>query len=315
MVDKHWYKRKAFLLSALCTAFTVSLAAFSYMSFAWFTSERTATVNFSSIKVSAGLTVSVDYCKLNINGGAASATASNGYKLSEASSLVTSNFAGSYVYSDLFASGDTAHYATSYMAPLYASTFAIAVTNPEGSNAVTPVLYLTGFTTPRSSTDALGVGTGTYTLGDYFSLNQALRVYCTYTSGSSTDIQTFLNKSFVDSSVTTEGSVYDTTDDVFVDNSASPSAKYAINKGSDTSNIVSCSDKWATGTSLAGGSTGYFLITIYLSNDSSTFYTNVGSTTVDSNTINLWQASTSGNSNPYQSISGFAFSSLLINPE
>lgn len=314
MVDKKWYKRKAVLLSALCTAFTVSLAAFSYISFAWFTSQRTATVNFSSLKVGGGMEVSVDYCKLNINGGKSSATASNGYKLSEAPSLVTSNFSSSYAYDNLFTSGDTAHYATSYMAPLYASTFAIKVSNPDGNNPVTPVLYLTGFTTPRSTTDAIGEGTGTYTLGDYFSLNQALRVYCSYSTGTASEIQTFLTKSFVDSSITTEGSVYDTTDDVFKDSTTS--AKYVMNKGATTSNAVSCEDKWATGSSIAGGGVGYFLITIYLSNDSSTFYSKVGETTVGSSTVSLWQTdATTGNSNPYQSISGFAFSNLLINPE
>jgi hypothetical protein len=258
--------------------------------------------------------VSVDYCKLNINGGKSSATASNGYKLSEASSLVTTNFAGSYAYDTLFGAGSSAYYSTSYMAPLYASTFAIKVSNPDGNNPVTPVLYLTGFTTPRSTTDAIGVGTGTYTLGDYFSINQALRVYCTYTSGTSSDIQTFLTKSFVDSSVTSEGSVYDTTGDVFKDSTTS--LKYVMNKGADTSNVVSCEDKWATGSSIAGGGVGYFLITIYLSNDSSSFYSKVGETTVNSSTVNLWQKdASSGNSNPYQSISGFAFSNLLINPE
>lgn len=304
------------LLSALMTAFTVSLAAFSYISFAWFSANRQASVNFSSLTVSGGLTVSVDYCKLNVNGGASGATVSNGYMMKNAQSLVESNLSSTYTYANLFASADTDQCSTQWMAPLYASTYAIKVTNPANNNPTKPVLYLEGFTSPSSTTDALATGTGTqadpYVLSDYLSLNKALRVYCEWTTTPDTALQAFLTKTFDDTSVT--DGTYDTTGDVFI-NTAVSSNKYAINAGAATSGVVSANDLWATGTTLASDSIGYFLITIYFSNDSSTFYNKVGTTTVDSKTVNLYQASTSGDSNAYQSITGFAFTDLLINPE
>lgn len=309
-------KRKGLLMAALMAVFSLGIASFSYFTAAWFSNQRSATVNFSNLKTSEGLSVSVDYCKLNLDHGATGGSSvSNGYLINNAGTLVTNNYSGTYTYSNLFAAAgtDTSKLKHADGAPQYAATYSLKVINNSGA-ATIPTLYLMGFLTPHSTLDAVAEGNETdgYTVGDYFSLNSVLRVYCQYTSTPDTDLSTFLNRNVITSTNTAEGAVSDSTGDVFVDSNGD---KYPLNSGATGNTVSGITDKWATGSSLASGSTGYFLITIYYSDDSSTFYEETSTATVDSQVVTLYSKSTSGNSNAYQSLDSFAFSSLLLNGE
>lgn len=264
--DKKFYRKRSLILLFVYSLTILTLGTCTYASLAWFTPKRTADLNFSSITVGEGFSVKVKYLSYNAqtDGGK---TYFHGYKRSDITTLdssfsYTSNFLDTDTYETLDPLGNA------YFAPLYASTYCFEITY-EGDETSFGI-SLSSFSAPASTTEFSD------SLSDYISLSEAIDVFTAYSDGTDLDAEA---KAFLEA---TSG---DAAVDRFSHTGVSlPEDQY---------------DSWnpASTMTLARGGTGYFFVTEFFSNDSSTFYSPV------EGSANHWIHDTNGTSNPYQGLS------------
>jgi hypothetical protein len=276
MAIKPFYKKRALLLSALYCAAMFSLAAFAYVSLAWFTSKRTASVNFASAQVADGLSYKIHYFTKNHETGSYM-----GYHPNEVTSATVIDYATDFPeVNDTSSSGPLGQ---SNFAPAYASSFVFEITN---ANPVETVeVSLSQFTAPTSSSKYDNDHSR------LISLSEATRIYTGFTSDSaavSSYAKTFLSQSYAD-----------LTDSKF--------------NHQDSGGVLSTPESWGVNT-IPEGTTGYFFLTMYFSNDSATFYSPVSdeATTSDDGYVHYVHNTVDGNSNVYKGLS-IVFNSLIIN--
>jgi hypothetical protein len=278
---KHWM---TIILSAIYAVCAACLCVFSYVTYAWFSTTRTAEVNFASLKVDEGISYRLK---------AFTGNGSIGYERSQASTY-TSASTFSYTlgptttasYVDVSASETSTSYA-----PGYAASYSIEITN-EGDGPKTIALNLTHFASLASTacySDAA------YSQG--ISLSQAMRVYASFpTNTADGDLKKDAEDFMIDSNPT----------NYFVPANATTDGD---GKGGYS---YSDPEAWggSSGISLAGGATGVLFISFYFSNENSTFYSYV-STDESDTTKSYYKASTAGDSNVYKGLN-IAFSRLDI---
>jgi hypothetical protein len=264
MAIKRRYKKKALLLSGLFTAAMFSLSVFSYISFAWFLGNRTATVNFASMTVNgSGLAASVKYFEKNAS-TSGSTTYYDGYNVK---TLTASTYFDTFSYaSDFLDPGtSTAPFSMARFAPGYASSYCIEVTN-SSSTPKNVGLFLLAYLASSSSASyhvAETVNGHAYAETDPFNLCEATRVYSAWTVDAPTATgKTFLAKSFTDSA--SSSTANDSVGNVFVGHTDGGSSSISLVTG----------ESWMPSSTAAIPSLGkgYLFVTFYFSNDSSTYY-------------------------------------------
>lgn len=295
---KKLYRKRALIASAFTFALTIGLASYASITLAWFTTNRTATVNFASMKVEGGLEASVKYCSYNKE--------SNGNGGYLKSSLSTTKFdADNNTYATLFLdpSQDKSELGNGYFAPLYCSSYVIEVTNPT-SRSISFATYLLSYNETVLVTRVDGDVT---TPTSYISLARAMKVYTSYSLSTSDTDKLADARSFLTSSFSTNG----------VENAGVFSHTEAVTTtGTPASFSLTSPESWnPSGTTITIPSSGacHFFISMYFSNDSSTFYGEPTSVTSGEVTTYTYKKSTTGNSNCYQNLS-IAFASLLVAP-
>ena len=266
MKDKLYYKKKAAILIAIYSFALLAIGTGSYVTMAWFTSQRTAQVNFASLSVSEGFSVSARYLSYNANTDGTN-TVYNGYKRNEITTLDTSfTYADNFIaITDTSTSGPLGNH---YFAPLYASTYCFEVTYDGGNMGFN--VALNAFTSPASSTCYSD------TLSSYVSLSEAIEVYTGYSDGTALDSDA---KAFLEA--TTGDSVTD---------------RFSHTDGGASG--VAESWNTASGMSVPSGGKAYFFVTVYFSNDPSTFYS-----AVSGSSGHYVHDTTNGDSNVYQDLS------------
>jgi hypothetical protein len=275
MKNRLYYKKKAAILIAIYAFALLGVGTGSYVTMAWFTGQRKAEVNFASLKISEGFTVAVRYLSYNSHTDG-STTVYDGYKRNEITTLDTSfTYATNFVtVTDTSLNGPLGNH---YFAPLYASTYCFEVTYDGGDMPFN--VNLSAFTSPASSTQYSD------TLSQYVSLSEAIDVYTGFSNGTNLDSDA---KAFLEA----------TSGDAVAD-------RFNHTDGGGSSLVES----WNTASTMTipSGGKGYFFVTVYFSNDSSTFYSPV------SGSANHWVRDTaSGNSNPYQDLS-ITFTDIGLN--
>lgn len=278
-------------MSILYTGAMVSLAIFSYITYAWFTTQTNATVNFASMKVDSGISANLKYCKQN--GG------KDNYYLGYAKGNQTTLFnkANWDTYANNFSTPTnlSAQYNQIY-APGYASSFSIEIKNDSISSKNVNV-YLRKF---------VSVGSTLYFTDDDnkpIALDRAMDVYtgCIVTDDASA--LTTYARGFLQSD--TANSDDGVTVDRFAHTEATASTGLAVE------------DQWNGNTiTLASGKTAYFFITLYFSNADSTLYKVSGSDATSSSAASHYQVTQTasadgGSSNVYSGLS-ILFSELYI---
>jgi len=266
MKDKLYYRKKAAILIAIYSFVLLALGTGSYVTMAWFTGQRTAQVNFASLSVSEGFSVKARYLSYNAHSDGGN-TVYNGYKRNEITTLDTS-----FAYADNFVAitdtSSTGPLGNHYFAPLYASTYCFEVKYDGGNMSFN--VALNAFSSPASTTAYSD------TLSSYICLSEAIDVYTGFSNGTNleSDAKAFL-----------EATTGDNASDRFTRTS------------DGASGIV---DSWNTASAMTipSGGTGYFFVTIYFSNDPTTFYKAV------SGSANHYVRgdSTTGDSNVYQDL-------------
>jgi hypothetical protein len=264
--DKGYYRKKTGLMIALYGSLLFSLGSFTYLSYAWFTSQRTVSTNFNSIKVTSGFSLKIKYLSYNssLNG---TTPVYHGYKRADIATLDTSfTYASNFLeVTDTSSSGPLGGI---YFAPLYASTYCFEVTYDGGATPFN--VYLSSFSSPASTTAYSD------TLSAYISLSEAVDVFTGFSDGTNLDSDA---KAFL------EATTGDSATDRF--------------NHTGTSLAADTYDSWNPSASMnsVDGGTAYFFVTEYFSNDSSTFYSPV------SGSDGHYVHDTAGNSNPYQGLS------------
>jgi hypothetical protein len=269
------YKKRALLLSAIYCAAMFSLAAFAYVSLAWFTSRRTASVNFASATVEDGLSYKIHYFTKNHETGSYM-----GYHPSEVTSETTIDYASDFPeVTDTTASGPLGN---QNFDPTYASTFVFEISNVNVQESVG--VYLSEFTAAYSTTKYDDDNS------KLISLSEAMRIYTGYTNDAAT-LSTYA-KSFLTTSYA------DLTDSKF--------------NHKDSGGPLATPESWGINT-ISQNTTGYFFLTMYFSNDASTFYSPLSSesTTGTDGYVHYKHDTTNGNSNVYKGLS-IVFNSLII---
>jgi hypothetical protein len=284
MVNKLSNGKKGVILSVVFALAMVSLASFSYISYAWFASQRTASVNFANMQISQGLTYTL--YSFNGNEASSSSTTNNGYKLSDAATLAPT---GS-TYTSLFKSIDVSTDEglkqlgkNAVFSPSYASTFVVEVKNNDtyGSHIG---LYLKAFTASVTSNKYHSSDTS-----KPFSLAEPMEVYTGFSDGSNLDADAV---SFL------QGTMSD-----------SLTNRFTVTEPGDLANPLDWGSDLSRGTSISSDGTCYFFVTFYFSNDPSTFYSYSSTTGDDS----YYTQSNTGDSNVYENLT-MAFTSLAILP-
>src|SRR5574344_1179499 len=266
MKDKLYYRKKAAILIAIYSFVLLALGTGSYVTMAWFTGQRTAQVNFASLSVSEGFSVKARYLSYNAHSDGGN-TVYNGYKRNEITTLDTS-----FAYADNFVAitdtSSTGPLGNRYFAPLYASTYCFEVKYDGGP--ISFRVLLSAFSSPASATEYSD------SLSSYISLSEAINVYTGYSDGTNLDADA---KAFLEAS----------TGDGATDRFNHTGTSLAENE----------TDSWnpTSSMSITTGGTGYFFVTEYFSNDSSTFYSPVD------NSANHWVHDVNGTSDPYQGLS------------
>lgn len=252
------------MLSALFATGMFSLAAFSYLSLAWFMNQRTATVNFASMQVSGGLSVSVRYFDKNAT-AANSTTYFEGY---DVKALSASTYFDSFAYSRDFLDPGTspAPFSMARFNPGYASSYCLEISN-SASSPLDVALYLLAYKASASSTNfhvGETVNGHAYAETDAFNLCEATRVYTAWTVASDPTSagKTFLAKSFADSALS--ATLNDGIGNVFLNHT---------DGGASAISLVT-PEKWmpAMPEAIPGNGKGYLFVTFYFSNDSATYY-------------------------------------------
>jgi hypothetical protein len=264
--DKHYYRKKTVILTFIYSLTVFTLASCTYATLAWFSSQRSASVNFESITVGAGFSVKMKY--LSYNAQTEDGTVYyHGYKRADISTLDTSfSYAQNFIaFDETTTSGPLG---SDHFAPLYASTYCFEVTFSSGG--VSFDAALTSFTAPASTTEYSD------TLSSYICLSEAVDVFTGYSDGTNLDADA---KAFLEA----------TTGDAATDRFSHTGS--SLTEGE--------SDSWnpANTMTILEGGVGYFFVTEYFSNDSSTFYSPV------SGSDNHWVHNTEGTSNPYEGLS------------
>lgn len=272
--DKRYYRKKALLLTLLYSLVIFTLGTCTYVSLAWFSSNRKSSVNLSSMKVASGFSISTKYLSYNAQVEGYD-TFYHGYKRSDITSLDTG-----FTYDQNFLSiqdmGSYGPLGNHYFAPLYASTYCFEISYDGGG--VSFGVSLTSFSAPLSATEYSD------SLSSYVSLSEAIDVFTGYSDGTNLDADA---KSFLEA---TSG---DGAADRFNHTGAAmPDGETDSLNPTQTMNILS-------------GGKAYFFITILFSNDSSTFYSPV------SGSANHWVHDTAGTSDPYKTLN-FALSGVSI---
>ena len=270
MRNSWYYHHKAVTLTLIYALCILTIGIGSYVSLAWFSSTRQAQVNFASMNVQEGYSISLRYLSYNAHSDGTN-TVYNGYKKDQITTLDTSfTYASDFLsVNDTSSSGPLGN--TSF-APLYCSTFCFEIS----SAAAAPfVIYLSSYSAPAS--------TSAYSdsLSQYVNLAEAMDVYTSYSDGTNLDADA---KAFLEA---TSG---DAVADRFSHTEAAAS---------------SLSESWMPNSSmvLSSSGKGYFFVSIYFSNASSTFYAPVASSS------GHYVHDTSGDSNVYQGLS-IVFSGL-----
>lgn len=274
---------RSLFLSAVYCVLMVSLAAFSYVTYAWFTTNRTAQVNFASLSVSKGINASLKVFRYNqtfTGTGDSKVFTGNyyGYEYLQVGALVPT-----VSYSDDFlAPSDAASLTNTVYYPGYASSYLVEISNLDSLSKNVGV-YLAQYTSVA--------GTCLKSTGDHpaIALAEAMRVYVgtsTETLGSAawnSAAQTFLTTLHDSDS----GSVFQKSEGT-----------------SSSGNVLASPEAWGSGLNLPANGTLSFFITVYFANFPSTFYA------LDSADA-YYTASLSGNSNVYSGLS-IAFNRLII---
>jgi hypothetical protein len=261
-----FHHQKTAAMIGLLGSLLFTLSAFSYLSYAWFTSQKTTSVNFSNMKLVTGFSVKVKYLSYNgqIENGV---TTYHGYKRSDITTLDAS-----FSYSSNFLTPEdttsTGPLGGRYFAPFYASTYCFEITSDEGLTSFQ--VFLSSFSSPASTTEYSD------SLSAYISLSEAVDVYTAYSDGTNLDADA---KAFLEA----------TTGDGATDRFSH----------TGTSLEEGTADSWnPTGTMKTPASgPAYFFVTEYFTNDSATFYSPV------SGSANHWVHDVNGTSNPYQGLS------------
>lgn len=274
MRDKHFYQKKTAILISIYAFVLLAIGTGSYVTMAWFSSTRTAEVNFASLKLSEGFSVNVRYLSYNSH-TEGSTSVYDGYRRDDIAKLDASfSYADNFLpVSDTSVTGPLANH---YFAPLYASTYCFEVTF-DGADVGFNV-YLGAFSSPASTTEYSD------TLSSYIALSEAIDVYTSYSDGTNLDADA---KSFLEA----------TTGDQALDRfSHTDSGGSGLTENWDPSSSMT----------IPSGGKGYFFVTIYFSNASSTLYSPV------SGSASHWtQDPNSGNSNPYQNLS-ITFTNVIL---
>jgi hypothetical protein len=265
MAIKRRYKKKALLLSGLFTAAMFSLSVFSYVSFAWFLGNRTATVNFASMTVNgSGLAASVKYFEKNAK-TVSSTTYYDGY---DVKALTASTYFNSFTYaSDFLDPGASmAPFSMARFNPGYASSYSIEVTNSSSTPKSVGLFLLTYLATSSSANYHVAetVAGHAYAQTDPFNLCEATRVYSAWTVASDPTAtgKAFLAKSFVDSASSL--TLDDAVGNVFSGHTDGGSSPIAL--------VTPESWMPASPAAIPAGGKGYLFVTFYFSNDSSSYY-------------------------------------------
>jgi hypothetical protein len=289
-IKKPFYKRKALLLSIFYCVGMTSIALYAYYTLAWFTSTRTAQVNFSQIQVANGFSASLKYCSLNDNAtteGGVTTHHYNGYRQSRVSTLTSLT---SFTYANNFLSATDESRSNAVFSPDYTSTFVIEITNQDSSSHSVKV-YLTQYTALRSAVNYYLDGGANH----FVSLDEAFDVY-TYQSDDVTSSSGLSSlKSFMNNNSTDSVNYPD---------------RFVYTRGSDdaTGTALANEDPWSGTISVPANGTTYFFMSLYFSNAASTFY--LKGDTTDGTT--LWSKDgTNGNSNIYNNLS-ITFNSLAV---
>lgn len=291
-------KRKPALIgSVLVFVLSLGLATYASITLAWFSTTRTATVNFASMQVEGGLEASTKYCSYNQESSGNGGYSKDGLT---ASKLTSDN----KTYAQLFLSSTGADdLGTGYFAPKYCSSYVIEVSNPTSH----PINFGTYLVAYNETVLATKVDGDNLTPASYISLARAMRVYTAYSLSTGADLltasRTFLSSSF-SSSGTENAGVFSHTEAVTA-------------TGTPKVFNLTTPESWnpgGTSIALSSGATCYFFISIYFSNDSSTFYSETSSVTENNVTTTTYNKSTSGNSNCYTGLS-IAFTSILVSPD
>jgi hypothetical protein len=264
--QRHFHHPKTLALIGVVGSLLFTMAAFSYLSYAWFTAQRTVNANFTNIKVTSGFSVKVKY--LSYNGQTENGvTTYHGYKRGDITSLDTSfTYAGNFLSADDTSS--TGPLGGRYFAPLYASTYCFEISYDGGEAPFN--IFLSSFSSPASTTEYSD------SLSAYISLSEAVDVYTAYSDGTNLDADA---KAFL------EATTGDGASDRFSHTGSSLEAGTA--------------DSWNPTASMKTSKSGpaYFFVTEYFTNDSATFYSPV------SGSANHWVHDVNGTSNPYQGLS------------
>lgn len=272
MKDKLYYRKKAAILISLYSFLLLAIGTGSYVTLAWFSGQRTATVNFAALSVSNGFTVNARYLSYNAQTDGSN-TVYNGYKRNEITTLDASfSYATNFVaVTDTSSTGPLGNH---YFAPLYASTYCFEVTYDGGNMGFN--VALNAFSSPASATAYSD------TLSSYVSLSEAIDVYTGFSDGTNLDSDA---KAFLEA---TSG---DNATDRF------------SHTNSGASDLV---DSWNTAAAMSvpSGGKAYFFVTVYFSNDSSTFYS-----AVSGSENHYVHNTTNGDSNVYKNLS-ITFTSL-----
>lgn len=263
---KKVFKKRAIVLSALFTAGMFSLSVYSYLSLAWFSSNRVATVSFSSVKVGAGYEMEIYSFNENRHLISGSTYSYNGYGYGSRSNIsanVTS-FA-----TDFYLPTSTSEFNTSFLNTNIAVTYCLKITNNSGS-ASTPHVYLTSFASPNSASNFSDSDS------HLISLAENMAVYSGFSLGGASfksDFQAFLT-----------GAMSDSTTDRFTHN---------------YQETLADADDWSasSATDIPVDGTGYYFLTFRSLDDSSTYYSLSEGTFTDGYTH--YTRNTAGDSNAF----------------
>lgn len=264
--DKSYYRKKTVILTFIYSLSVLALGTSAYASLAWFTSQREVEVNFSSMMLGDGFSATIKYLSYNSQSEDGK-TYYHGYRKSDIGSL-DSNFSYSTNFLSVDSLGIDGPLGNRYFAPLYASTYCFEVKYDGGP--ISFRVLLSAFSSPASATEYSD------SLSSYISLSEAINVYTGYSDGTNLDADA---KAFL------EASTGDGATDRF-NHTGTSLAENEMDSWNPTSSM-----------SITTGGTGYFFVTEYFSNDSSTFYSPV------SGSDNHWVHNTEGTSNPYEGLS------------
>jgi hypothetical protein len=273
----HW----SIVLGAVYFVMATTLCVFSYVTYAWFTSNRSVEVNFANLSADKDISFRLKYFDQNGQLGYQRSLASTYTSAAGFSYVFGTSNTGSFL--DATLESDTA---ASY-APGYATSYAIEVTN-EGTGTKKVGLFLNRFSSVAST---VYYSDSTCTTG--IALSEAMRVYTSYVSASD------------DGALTTAASTFLTA--------TSPTNYFSHTEGTTSGGTtLATPELWGptSGITLTGGARAVIFVSFYFTNESSTFYSYSATDGADATKM-YYIHNTEGDSNVYKALK-IAFSSLSL---